>query len=199
MQCASKSSSFLPPASLSNRYQYVECVRRLRLRELTNSSRMAAICVGMATVLPRQLLCLMSPHDMELRTSGLPTVDLTFLKVLSASPFPTTTVHITSTHNPTPSIHFTWPHIPLPVFTLHSFTPHHQCPLYVATHPLPASTLHSHTPHHQCLLYRHTPHRQHPLYIATHHTTSVCFTYPHSPLPVLTLHHHPPTTSVHFT
>ncbi|KAK7087914.1 probable E3 ubiquitin-protein ligase HECTD4 isoform X2 [Littorina saxatilis] len=66
--------------SLSNRYQYVECVRRLRLRELTNTSRLAAVSVGMATVLPRQLLCLMTPYDMELRTSGLPTVDLNFLK-----------------------------------------------------------------------------------------------------------------------
>ncbi|KAL8604631.1 hypothetical protein ACOMHN_013411 [Nucella lapillus] len=68
------------PVSLSNRYQYVENVRHLRLQELTNSSRLAAVGVGMATVLPRQLLCLLSPLDMELRTSGLPTVDLNFLK-----------------------------------------------------------------------------------------------------------------------
>jgi hypothetical protein len=60
-------------------------VRCLRLRELTNTSRLAAVGVGMATVLPRQLLCLLSPFDMELRTSGLPTVDLNFLKVRSGT------------------------------------------------------------------------------------------------------------------
>nr|KAG5713128.1 hypothetical protein BaRGS_007655 [Batillaria attramentaria] len=66
--------------SLSNRHQYVEAVRQLRLRELTNKSRLMAIGVGLATVFPRQLLGLLSPFDMELRTSGLPVVDLTFLK-----------------------------------------------------------------------------------------------------------------------
>ena len=120
----------------------------------------------------------------------------------------------------TPSIHFTWLHIPPPVFTLHSFTPHDQCPLYIATHPPPASTLHSRTPHHQCLqtpphcqhplyiatppplastLHSHTPHHQSLFYIATLPTASVHFTSPRThhqrPLYVASL----PTTSVHFT
>ncbi|XP_025090246.1 probable E3 ubiquitin-protein ligase HECTD4 isoform X2 [Pomacea canaliculata] len=66
--------------SLSNRHQYVDGIRRLRMRELTNSSRIMAVTVGMSTVLPRQLLCLFTPLDMELRTSGVPVVDLNFLK-----------------------------------------------------------------------------------------------------------------------
>jgi E3 ubiquitin-protein ligase HECTD4 len=46
---------------------------------------MAAVRSGMASVYPLQLLAVMTPGDMELRTCGLPEVNLDFLKVNALS------------------------------------------------------------------------------------------------------------------
>ncbi|XP_038054835.1 probable E3 ubiquitin-protein ligase HECTD4 isoform X2 [Patiria miniata] len=63
-----------------NRQQYISAIRDLRLRELASPERMLAVRCGLASVIPIHLLCMMTPHDLELRTCGLPTVDLDFLK-----------------------------------------------------------------------------------------------------------------------
>lgn len=67
--------------SWSNRQDYVDGIRRMRQTELTSEDRMTAIRAGLATIIPLQLLYIMSPLDMEIRTCGLPSVDLNFLKV----------------------------------------------------------------------------------------------------------------------
>ncbi|KAL3856755.1 hypothetical protein ACJMK2_011476 [Sinanodonta woodiana] len=66
--------------SWENHHQYIEAIRRLRMSELSSKQCVAALRCGLATVVPLQLLTLMSPLDMELRTCGLPYVDLDFLK-----------------------------------------------------------------------------------------------------------------------
>ncbi|XP_071790886.1 probable E3 ubiquitin-protein ligase HECTD4 isoform X2 [Asterias amurensis] len=66
--------------SWKNRQQYISAIRDLRLRELACPERMLAVRCGLASVVPIQLLCIMTPYDIELRMCGLPTVDLDFLK-----------------------------------------------------------------------------------------------------------------------
>ncbi|WAR02868.1 HECD4-like protein [Mya arenaria] len=66
--------------SWENRQQYIDAIRELRQSELVNQQRIEALKAGVATVLPLQLLTLMAPHDMEMRTCGLPAVSIDFLK-----------------------------------------------------------------------------------------------------------------------
>ena len=51
------------------------------MKELRCEERMVALRAGMASVTPVQLLPLMTAYDIELRTCGLPEVDLDFLRV----------------------------------------------------------------------------------------------------------------------
>lgn len=67
--------------SWENRQEYVDAIRGLRFHELLCEDRVRAVHCGMASVIPLQLMALMSPLDLEIRTSGLPVVDLDFLKV----------------------------------------------------------------------------------------------------------------------
>ena len=67
--------------SLENKQQYTEAIRDLRMRELRCEERMPTLRAGMASILPIQLLPLATAADMELRTCGLPLVNLDFLKV----------------------------------------------------------------------------------------------------------------------
>lgn len=64
-----------------NHKSYVEAIRELRLMELRCESRMAAVRCGLSSVVPLHVLMVMTPLDMEIRTCGLPSVDLGFLKV----------------------------------------------------------------------------------------------------------------------
>lgn len=64
-----------------NHKSYVEAIRELRLRELRCESRMAAVRCGLSSVVPLHVLMVMTPLDMEIRTCGLPSVDVGFLKV----------------------------------------------------------------------------------------------------------------------
>lgn len=66
---------------MENRHQYVETIRALRMSELRCQSRVRVLLAGMSTLIPLQLLPIMTPFDLELRTCGLPHVDLDFLKV----------------------------------------------------------------------------------------------------------------------
>ena len=61
---------------------YARAVRSLRLRELQNAECMAAVRAGLGSIIPLQLLTMLSPLEMELRTCGLPYINLEFLKVM---------------------------------------------------------------------------------------------------------------------
>ncbi|KAH9492163.1 putative E3 ubiquitin-protein ligase HTD4 [Bulinus truncatus] len=63
-----------------NRQAYIDAIKTLRMRELTSSLRVAAIVIGLSSLLPYQVLTLMSPLDLEVRTSGRPYISLDFLK-----------------------------------------------------------------------------------------------------------------------
>lgn len=72
-------------SSWENKDLYAQAVRALRLRELQNVERMSAVRAGLGSIIPLQLLTMLSPLEMELRTCGLPYINLEFLKVLSFS------------------------------------------------------------------------------------------------------------------
>ncbi|KAJ7309830.1 hypothetical protein JRQ81_007901 [Phrynocephalus forsythii] len=52
----------------------------LRLRELQNPECVTAVRAGLGSIIPLQLLTLLTPLEMELRTCGLPYINLEFLK-----------------------------------------------------------------------------------------------------------------------
>ena len=56
------------------------------MKELRCESRMAAVRCGLSSVVPLHVLTVMTPLDMEIRTCGLPCLDLGFLKVCYMSP-----------------------------------------------------------------------------------------------------------------
>lgn len=61
---------------------YARAVRSLRLRELQNVECMTAVRAGLGSIIPLQLLTMLIPLEMELRTCGLPYINLEFLKVM---------------------------------------------------------------------------------------------------------------------
>lgn len=67
--------------SWENRQEYVDAIRGLRFQELLCEDRVRAVHCGIASIIPLQLMALMTPLDLEIRTSGVPVVDLDFLKV----------------------------------------------------------------------------------------------------------------------
>ncbi|KAI1901157.1 hypothetical protein AGOR_G00057300 [Albula goreensis] len=66
--------------SWENKDVYGRAVRALRLRELENAECMMAVRAGLASIIPLQLLTMLSPLEVELRTCGLPYINLEFLK-----------------------------------------------------------------------------------------------------------------------
>lgn len=72
---------FLRVFSWENKDVYARAVRSLRLRELQNVECMTAVRAGLGSIIPLQLLTMLSPLEMELRTCGLPYINLEFLKV----------------------------------------------------------------------------------------------------------------------
>ena len=64
-----------------DRHEYVTAVRHSRLRDLSCEDRMAAVRCGLGSVVPLQLLSLLTPHDLDMRVCGLPIIDLNYLKV----------------------------------------------------------------------------------------------------------------------
>ncbi|XP_035690107.1 probable E3 ubiquitin-protein ligase HECTD4, partial [Branchiostoma floridae] len=75
--CAGGRSRML---SWENRVEYLSLIRALRLEELRCANRMAPIAAGLATIVPVQVLHILTPGDLELRTCGMPHVDLAFLR-----------------------------------------------------------------------------------------------------------------------
>ena len=51
------------------------------MTELLPEHRVQSLHCGLASLIPLQLLNILSPLDLEIRTCGLPEVDLAFLKV----------------------------------------------------------------------------------------------------------------------
>lgn len=73
--------------SWENKDVYARAVRSLRLRELQNPECMTAVRAGLSSIIPLQLLTMLTPLEMELRTCGLPHINLEFLKVIPAPLF----------------------------------------------------------------------------------------------------------------
>ena len=69
--------------SWENKDVYARAVRSLRLRELQNIECMTAVRAGLGSIIPLQLLTMLIPLEMELRTCGLPYINLEFLKVMN--------------------------------------------------------------------------------------------------------------------
>lgn len=69
------------PISWENKDVYAAAIRSLRLRELQNPECVTAVRAGLGSIIPLQLLTMLTPLEMELRTCGLPFINLEFLKV----------------------------------------------------------------------------------------------------------------------
>ncbi|XP_030716357.2 probable E3 ubiquitin-protein ligase HECTD4 isoform X2 [Globicephala melas] len=68
------------PVAWENKDIYAAAIRSLRLRELQNVECVTAVRAGLGAIIPLQLLTTLSPLEMELRTCGLPYINLEFLK-----------------------------------------------------------------------------------------------------------------------
>uniref|UniRef100_K7F6L4 HECT domain E3 ubiquitin protein ligase 4 n=1 Tax=Pelodiscus sinensis TaxID=13735 RepID=K7F6L4_PELSI len=68
------------PVVWENKDIYATAIRNLRLRELQNPDCMTAVRAGLGSIIPLQLLTTLTPLEMELRTCGLPYINLEFLK-----------------------------------------------------------------------------------------------------------------------
>ena len=65
----------------SNRKEYAEAVRKARLEELACRPLMSAVQCGLASVIPLQLISVLTPQDLNLRVCGKLSIDLEYLKV----------------------------------------------------------------------------------------------------------------------
>ncbi|XP_077165132.1 putative E3 ubiquitin-protein ligase HECTD4 isoform X4 [Paroedura picta] len=70
----------LIPVAWENKDLYAAAVRNLRMHELQNPECVAAVRAGLGSIIPLQLLTMLTPLEMELRTCGLPYINLEFLK-----------------------------------------------------------------------------------------------------------------------
>uniref|UniRef100_A0A4X2K6H4 HECT domain E3 ubiquitin protein ligase 4 n=1 Tax=Vombatus ursinus TaxID=29139 RepID=A0A4X2K6H4_VOMUR len=68
------------PVGWENKDVYAMAIRSLRLRELQNHDCVMAVRAGLGSIIPLQLLTTLTPLEMELRTCGLPYINLEFLK-----------------------------------------------------------------------------------------------------------------------
>ena len=56
-------------------------MRALRLRELSCDHRVTSVRCGLASVVPLQLLNILTPTDLDLRVCGIPDINLDYLRV----------------------------------------------------------------------------------------------------------------------
>ncbi|XP_043924358.1 probable E3 ubiquitin-protein ligase HECTD4 isoform X2 [Protopterus annectens] len=63
-----------------NKNIYASAVKNLRLQEMQNVECMTAVLAGLGSIIPLQLTTVLTPLEMELRTCGLPYINLEFLK-----------------------------------------------------------------------------------------------------------------------
>ena len=67
--------------STSNKERFVRYLRDHHLKELLCETRSKLIRSGLATVIPIEVLKLMTADDLSLRLCGIPQINLSFLKV----------------------------------------------------------------------------------------------------------------------
>lgn len=65
----------------SNRHEFVKGVREFRLSELACEHRVQAVRCGFASVIPLEVLNILTDEDLDLRVCGIPYIDLEYLKV----------------------------------------------------------------------------------------------------------------------
>uniref|UniRef100_A0A4W3K6B9 HECT domain E3 ubiquitin protein ligase 4 n=1 Tax=Callorhinchus milii TaxID=7868 RepID=A0A4W3K6B9_CALMI len=63
-----------------NKEAYACAIQNLRMQEIESKDCMTAVRAGLGSIIPLQLLTILTPLEMELRTSGLPYINLEFLK-----------------------------------------------------------------------------------------------------------------------
>ncbi|XP_058014322.1 probable E3 ubiquitin-protein ligase HECTD4 isoform X2 [Ahaetulla prasina] len=68
------------PVVWENKDVYAAAIRNLRLHELQTAECVMAVRAGLASIIPLQILTLLTPLELELRTCGLPYINLEFLK-----------------------------------------------------------------------------------------------------------------------
>uniref|UniRef100_A0ACB8FZ56 E3 ubiquitin-protein ligase HTD4 n=1 Tax=Sphaerodactylus townsendi TaxID=933632 RepID=A0ACB8FZ56_9SAUR len=68
------------PVVWENKDIYATAIRNLRMHELQNPECVTAVRAGLGSIIPLQLLTMLTPLEMELRTCGLPYINLEFLK-----------------------------------------------------------------------------------------------------------------------
>ncbi|XP_054852988.1 probable E3 ubiquitin-protein ligase HECTD4 isoform X3 [Eublepharis macularius] len=68
------------PVVWENKDVYATAIRNLRTHELQNPDCVTAVRAGLGSIIPLQLLTMLTPLEMELRTCGLPYINLEFLK-----------------------------------------------------------------------------------------------------------------------
>ncbi|KAL8180062.1 UNVERIFIED_CONTAM: putative E3 ubiquitin-protein ligase HTD4 [Gekko kuhli] len=68
------------PVVWENKDIYATAIRNLRMHELQNPESVTAVRAGLGSIIPLQLLTMLTPLEMELRTCGLPYINLEFLK-----------------------------------------------------------------------------------------------------------------------
>jgi E3 ubiquitin-protein ligase HECTD4 len=68
------------PVTWDSRLEFVELVKGLRYSELASRERITAIRCGMASIIPIQLLHLLTPRHIQLRTCGHSEINLVYLK-----------------------------------------------------------------------------------------------------------------------
>ena len=68
-------------ARFSSRSEFVRLIRDSRLQELACEAKMGVVRCGMASVVPLQLINILTAQDLDLRVCGLPDINLEYLKV----------------------------------------------------------------------------------------------------------------------
>lgn len=71
----------LSAARFSSRSEFVRLIRDSRLQELACEAQMGVVRCGMASVIPLQLINILTAQDLDLRVCGLPDINLEYLKV----------------------------------------------------------------------------------------------------------------------
>lgn len=86
-QSSSSLVHLFPSSRYSNRTDFVEALRSFRLSELACPLLVNAVRCGFGSVIPLQLLSVLTAEDLSLRVCGLPTINLEYLKVSELSMF----------------------------------------------------------------------------------------------------------------
>merc|ERR1712137_1354400 len=70
----------LGPVTFADRDEYCLELRRARLDELSSAAKMEAIRLGLSSIIPLDILAVLTWQDVELRVCGQPQIDLALLR-----------------------------------------------------------------------------------------------------------------------